>query len=345
MKRPFARRTLVLLIALMVAYTSIAFACSTEMVTGVDFGDYGKIAYEYLEYIDENLPDRDAMEGRNIADAREWIISELKASGYALSQIQCKDFTFSEGKRRCKAQNIIVTLPGRSQSQIIVGAHYDNVGMGSGAGDNGSGVAVVLEAAHNLIKEDTLPKTVVFIFFSGEEYGFYGSADYARGMTKAEIKRTEFMVNIDSILCGDFCYLYGGTADFRHKTVTDTQAFEKVYAISQKLGLDMRLNPWTFENPPPGFDEPDYPSPSTGDWSDHVSFVKRGIQYVYMEASNWDIPGEDDAYDGSGETAEFGEMMHTKNDTLAKVEEVFPGRALYHLQVFSMLLHAVLTQE
>jgi hypothetical protein len=327
---------------LMFMLNGSAAAFGTEMVSGVDFGDFGRKAYEYLRYIDEKLPDRDCVEGRNFKEAQKWIVSELKVRGYSGDQIRMQDFSFRpDGGKSRTSQNIIATLPGLSPTQIIIGAHYD----GTGAGDNGSGVALLMETAGRLAKGGLPPKTLVFIFFSGEEYDLFGSAAYAKAMTKDEIARTEFMINLDSVISGDYCYLYGGVPDFDAETVEDTEAFEKVYTISQRLGLQMRLIPWTFDNPAPGFDTPDYPSPSTGDWSDHNGFANRGIQYVYFEASNWDIPGPDDQYDGDSETKESGKIMHSDSDHLKIIESIFPGRALYHLQVFSLLLHEVLTTE
>ncbi len=342
MYKTMIRRIFSLIVLLMLVWTGTAFAFETERASGVDFGEYGQQAYAYLQYIDGNLPDRDCVDGENTAEAQEWIIAELEAAGYDPDQIAVEDFEFEdEEENEYTSQNIIATLPGQSEIQIIVGAHYD----GTGAGDNGSGIALLLETACRLVKGSELPHTVVFIFFGAEENDGDGSAAYAEAMTDEEVASTEFMINMDSIITGDFCYLYGGVADFRRDEVVELDAFEKVYAISQRLGLGLHLNPWTFENPAPGFDMPDYPSPSVGDWSDHISFAERGIPYVYLEASNWEIPGSDRQYDGDSETAEAGRIMHTQNDTLPRIEELFPGRALYHLQVFSLLLNTVLTEE
>jgi hypothetical protein len=340
MIHPMTRRIFALIVLLTLAWTSTAFAFETERVSGVDFGEFGQQAYAYLQYIDENLPDRDCFEGENTVEAQEWIVSELEAAGFDPDQIDVVDFTFEdEDEEEYTSQNIVATLPGQSETQIIVGAHYD----GYGAGDNGSGVALLLETACRLVQGDELAQTVIFIFFGAEENDGDGSAAYADAMTGEEVADTEFMINMDSIIAGDFCYLYGGVADFKNRKVVDLDAFDKVYAISQRLGLGLHLNPWTFENPAPGFSVPDYPSPSVGDWSDHISFAERGIQYVYFEASNWEIPGPDRQYDGDSETRDAGRIMHTDNDTLQKIEEFFPGRVLYHLQVFSLLLNAVLT--
>ena len=330
------------LVLVSLLWSGTAFAFDTEQVTGVDFGDYGRQAYAYLQTIDQNYPDRDCEEGRDTVAAREWIVSELKSAGYAEDQISLQDFTFeNEDDEEYDAQNIIAILPGESSSQIIVGAHYD----GAGAGDNGSGTVLLLETACNLIGHAPLSHTLVFIFFSAEENDTDGSAAYADSMTRREVADTEFMINLDSVICGDYCYLYGGVADFKRERVVDLEGFEKVYAVSQRLGLGLHLNPWTFEHPAPGFKVPDYPSPSVGDWSDHYAFSERGIPYVYLEASNWEIPGPDEQYDGDSETAEAGRIMHTDKDHLSSIEALFPGRALYHLQVFSLLLHTVLTEE
>ncbi len=341
MLQTVTRRILTLVVLLMLVCTGTAFAFETEQVTGIDFGEYGQQAYAYLQYIDSNLPDRDCVSGENTAEAQEWIIAELEAAGYAEDQIAVEDFSFEDEEGDdYTSQNIIATLPGQSERQIIVGAHYD----GEGAGDNGSGTALLLDTACRLVRGEAPPHTVVFIFFGAEENDGDGSAAYAEGMTDEEVANTDFMINMDSVICGDFCYLHGGVADFKHERVTGLNAFEQVYAIGQRLGLGLHLNPWTFDDPAPGFDVPDYPSPSVGDWSDHISFAERGIEYVYIEASNWEIPGPDRQYDGDSETADAGRIMHTDDDTLPRIEELFPGRALYHLQVFSLLINTVLTE-
>ena len=324
---------------LLLALCASAPAYGTGAVAGADSGDFGLKAYEYLCYIDEKLPDRDSLSGRDTAETREWIISELKAAGFSESQIRVQDFSFRpDGGKSRSGRNIIATLPGLSAQQIIVGAHYD----GTGAGDNGSGVALLMETAGRLAKGGPLPKTLVIIFFDAEEYDMQGSGAYVKAMTKEETTRTAFMVNLDSLICGDYCYLYGGVPDFDAQAVLETEAFEEVYTLSQRLGLQVQVIPWTFDKPAPGFDFPGYPSPSTGDWSDHEPFAKRGIQYVYFEASNWNIPGPDAQYDGDSETEEYGRIMHTDRDRMDIIDSLFPGRAQAHLQLFSLLLHETL---
>lgn len=340
-RKAMTRRGIALVLLLILVWTGTAFAFETERVSGVNFGDYGQPAYAYLQYIDSRLPDRDCVDGRNTDEARDWIAAQLKAGGYTDDQITVEDFSFEdEDGEEHPSQNVIAVLPGQTERRIIAGAHYD----GTGAGDNGSGTALLLETACRLVKGDAPPHTIVFVFFGAEENDCDGSAAYAEGMSEKEVADTDFMINMDSVICGDFCYLHGGVADFKQKRVAGLEAFEKVFAIGRRLGLGIRQHPWTFDNPAPGFRVPDYPSPSTGDWSDHISFVERGIPYVYIEASNWEIPGPDRQYDGDSETADAGKIMHTKRDTLKNIEKLFPGRTLYHLQVFSLLISTALRE-
>ena len=303
----------------------------------------GQQAYAYLQYIDSHLPDRDCVSGENTAEAQEWILSQLEEAGFTDDQISVEDFSFEDEEGdEYTSQNIVATLPGQTERQIIIGAHYD----GEGAGDNGSGTALLLEEACRMVQGDAPPHTLVFIFFGAEENDGDGSAAYAEGMTDEQVAATDFHDQHGFHHLRRFLLPARGALPILSASGSrGFNAFERVYAIGERLGLGLRQHPWTFDHPAPGFDVPDYPSPSVGDWSDHISFAERGIEYVYIEASNWDIPGPDRQYDGDSETADAGRIMHTDNDTLPRIEELFPGRALYHLQVFALLIGTVLRES
>ena len=342
--------------------------------------DYAAECYEKLEYIDSVLSDRDCMKGENFKLTQKWITWKLLCAGYSEDDIVFAPFTFTKyfsasadlKKELCAAksyetdgklyeksgrkytesetgtyvkvtitsENIVVTKKGQSDKQIIVGAHYD----GDGTGDNGSGIALALTTAEKIIDVDTA-YTIVFIFFSAEEYDCYGSNAYAAAMTDEEVENTLYMINMDSLVCGDYACIYGGVQDDENQTVTDAEAYYNAVAVAEKLGLKFETNPWTWENPAPGYDTPDYASPSTGDWSDHVGFKNKGIKYLYFEATNWYIPGPYYEYDGYGETYLIGMLMNTENDYLEYIEKYFPGRPMEHLVKFSALLNALLTQK
>lgn len=296
-------------------------------------------SYEKLKYIDANLRDRDCINGENFEEAQKWIEDLALAAGYTEEEVVYQDFNFTRRNTQYTSQNIVITKTGTSQKQIIVGAHYD----GTGTGDNGSGVALALTTAEKFATIET-PYTIQFVFFSAEEYGCYGSSAYANAMTEEEVANTLYMINLDSLVCGDYCYIYGGVQNNAEKTVTDTEAYDNAMSIAISLGLDIHSNPWTWENPAPGYSSPEYASPSTGDWSDHRGFKNRGIKYLYMEATNWEIPGPYNEYDGYGETVLVGMLMNTENDYLEYIEHYFPGRIQQHLTQFATLLNALLVQ-
>ena len=375
------KKTILPLILTAAITASAAFGaagCAKTENTGSGLAvDYGAESYQKVQYIDSVLSDRDSISGENFKLAQKWICWNLIEAGYAEKDIVKQDvpitkyyskaklndvvcdyttdgkFYNKSGRNYVEAEdgayvnatftspNIIIKKQGKSDKQIIVGAHYD----GTGTGDNGSGVALALTTAQKLYSVQT-EYSVVFVFFTSEEYGCYGSTTYANAMSETEIENTLYMINLDSLVCGDYCYLYGGVQDNENKTVTQTEAYENAMKVAKNLGLSFKSNPWTWENMSPtdaakNKENPSYASPSTGDWSDHKGFKNKGIQYVYFEATNWEIPD----YTGYGETYLVGMLMNTDNDYLEYIEKYFPGRILSHLTKFSTLLNALLTQS
>jgi Tol biopolymer transport system component len=93
-------------------------------------------------------------------------------------------------------ENIVgrLTASERLAGAVMIGAHYDHLGLGgtgslapdtnephSGADDNASGTAAVLEAARLLARrQDDLKRDVVFVAFTAEESGLLGSTELAR---------------------------------------------------------------------------------------------------------------------------------------------------------------------
>ena len=82
-----------------------------------------------------------------------------------------------------KVPNVIAEIPGSElpNEVVIVGAHLDSWQPGTGAQDNGTGAASVLEAARAIKALSRPPRrTIRFILFGGEEQGLIGSASYVR---------------------------------------------------------------------------------------------------------------------------------------------------------------------
>ncbi|MFH1339874.1 MAG: M28 family peptidase [Pseudomonadota bacterium] len=109
----------------------------------------------------------------------QYIERTLAGPGYAVSAQR-----FESGA--VEVRNIEVEARGsvRASEIIVVGAHYDSVIGATGANDNGSGVAAVLELAR-LMRGEKLERTLRFVSFANEEPPFFkseqmGSRVYAR---------------------------------------------------------------------------------------------------------------------------------------------------------------------
>ena len=112
-------------------------------------------------------------------------------------------------------RNVVGILPGRDpvlrNQTVILGAHYDHLGLGgfgsldqdstgtvhNGADDNASGAAALIQVAARLATSPPA-RTVVFIAFSGEELGLVGSAHYVKAPIYP-LTGTLAMVNLDMI--------------------------------------------------------------------------------------------------------------------------------------------------
>lgn len=239
-------------------------------------------------------------------------------------ETEVQNFSFTRGGSTVNSANVIAYKPGTSEKQLIVGAHYDAVSAGLGADDNASGVGVMLEAAERLKDIDT-PYSIVFIGFGSEEVGLQGSRYYASQMTEDEIENTVGMINLDSLIAGDKMYVHAGEGG-------DPFLREFALKLAEERNLNIEIQR--------GLNE-DYPAGTTGDWSDHAPFNGLGIPILAFEASNWEI-GDQDGYT---QTEEHGSIWHTSNDTLDRIEELFPGRIEERLATFSTLLVDLLKQS
>lgn len=135
--------------------------------------------------------------------------------------------------RMLEARNVVAMIPGASpevgQEVVILGAHYDHLGLGgdgslapdervvhNGADDNASGTAALMEAARLIMDSGRPPaRSLLFIAFTGEEKGLWGSAHYAREPI-LPLERTVAMINMDMVgrLRDNTLTVYGtGTAE------------------------------------------------------------------------------------------------------------------------------------
>jgi len=87
--------------------------------------------------------------------------------------------SFSAGPVR--AENIVGEIQGavHPDKVVLIGAHLDSWDLGTGATDDGFGVAAILGAAQVLVRSGLRPaRTLRFVLFTGEEEGLLGSRAY-----------------------------------------------------------------------------------------------------------------------------------------------------------------------
>jgi hypothetical protein len=118
-------------------------------------------------------------------------------------------------KTKFPTRNVVGVLEGAGDLKdetVVIGAHYDHLGSGEpgsfpgnkgkvhfGADDNGSGTTGLLELARRFGRmKDRQGRRIVFVAFSGEEQGLFGSKHYAANPTVLA-KSMAFMLNMDMI--------------------------------------------------------------------------------------------------------------------------------------------------
>jgi hypothetical protein len=180
--------------------------------------------------------------------------------------------------RTMEARNVAALLrgsdPNLADEIVVIGAHYDHLGLGgegslapdalgevhNGADDNASGTSGLIEMARILSRGDRRPAgSVLFLAFSAEEMGLLGSGHYVRNPL-LPIRRTVAMLNMDMI-----GRLHGGTL-IVHGVGTAEEWTDIVRAANQSMA-----RPLTIATTPEGFGA-----------SDHNSFYGEGLPVLHF---------------------------------------------------------------
>ena len=117
------------------------------------------------------------------------------------------DKFIAEGCENRIMKNILACIPGEGEGYVVVGAHYDHLGIDSalvddicfnGADDNASGVSAVLQLAKAMKKSKVRPKrTVIFAFWDGEEKGLLGSSFFVKRFF--DVSKISAYMNFDMV--------------------------------------------------------------------------------------------------------------------------------------------------
>ena len=310
---------------------------------------HGELAVQHLQFMSEHLYSRIPFSFRE-KEAAVWIVEEFLAMGHPWENIYIQEFALPEGDMRWwnlnyqgrwrsdfelrhgtqLTQNIIVTLPGRSERKIVVGAHYDSWPT-PGAADNASGVVLLLESAQRMLQVDHY-YTIEYVFFGAHEAGGFWAADhYMQNLTDEQSDNLILMINADVLIDGP--YMFYGTAymytdDEGNWLPGFNDMTRRVDAIAEELNLDI------FGDPLIAF---------LG--SDNKMFLGRGYTVAYMCAL---YRVEREGYRGffymDGGQYTRG-VSHSQNDCFHAIEERWPGMIRTNLNAFSIFLEAMLMME
>jgi len=119
-------------------------------------------------------------------------------------------FPAEEGSDEIVGKNVVAYIDNGASKNIVLGGHYDHLGMGefgslhmgtpevhNGADDNASGIAALLKLAKDL-KSGSKKYNYIFIAFSGEEMGLWGSNYWVKN-PDVHISSIAYMINMDMV--------------------------------------------------------------------------------------------------------------------------------------------------
>src|SRR5579862_3504920 len=153
-----------------------------------------------------------AASGKSLATIEGDIDKTLHPESFPLPETLRVTMNIDIAREVKTVHNVGAYLPGESNEYVIIGAHYDHLGLGEqfsmapslagtvhpGADDNASGTAGVIELARWLSREPRHKRGVLFLTFAGEELGLLGSSYYVNHPV-LPLQNAVAMINMDMI--------------------------------------------------------------------------------------------------------------------------------------------------
>ena len=172
-----------------------------------------------------------------------------------------------------KSKNVVGFLDNGAQYTVVIGAHYDHLGLGedgnsmirggkpeihNGADDNASGTAAMIELAFLLKGNKAKQYNYLFIGFSAEELGLNGSKYFVENPT-ISLNTVNYMINMDMV----------GRMNDSTKTITvggygTSPSWQSMVAAVKKKSFTIKFD-----------------SSGTGP-SDHTSFYRKDIPVLFF---------------------------------------------------------------
>ncbi|MBU1680351.1 MAG: M20/M25/M40 family metallo-hydrolase [Bacteroidetes bacterium] len=178
----------------------------------------------------------------NRFEIAEWLQNQFLKFG--IEEVEIDSFEYSNTWQ----YNVIATIKAAEESDkyFIVGAHHDSysrtnpIVYAPGADDNASGTAAVLEIARVMaLNNFESNSNIRFITFGAEEYGLYGSKDYAYKAASRN-ENIKLMINHDMISYSPYnvqdarlaINYYSGSEDFRDLAIESAKRFSGLNKVS-----------------------------------------------------------------------------------------------------------------
>ena len=183
------------------------------------------------------------------------------------------DASLSVEPKTRKSKNVVGLLDNGAQFTVVIGAHYDHLGLGedgnsmirggqpeihNGADDNASGTASMIELAFQLKGNKAKHYNYLFIGFSAEELGLNGSKYFVENPT-ISLNTVNYMINMDMV----------GRMNDSTKTITvggygTSPSWQSMIAAVKKKTFTIKFD-----------------SSGTGP-SDHTSFYRKDIPVLFF---------------------------------------------------------------
>lgn len=159
----------------------------------------------------------DSMQGRGVGTEFEQKSFDYISNQFfelTGSKLKKQKFDFILDSSSIQSENGFYFLNNRKQETIIIGAHYDHIGLGgplsmsrknnqvhNGADDNASGVALLLALSDKLFEAKSLNYNILFVFYGAHEVGLFGSSEFQKfiGRKKRKFKGIALVLNFDMI--------------------------------------------------------------------------------------------------------------------------------------------------
>ena len=153
-----------------------------------------------------------ALDGKNLESVESDIDKTLHPESFALPEKLNININVDIGREIKTVHNVVAYLPGETSEYVVIGAHYDHLGLGEqfsmapslagtvhpGADDNASGTAGVIELARWFSHQPKHQRGLLFLTFAGEELGLLGSSYYVNHPL-LPLKDDVAMINMDMI--------------------------------------------------------------------------------------------------------------------------------------------------